>query len=336
MTKGTGSYSLPSLRLALRFETGTIVTFPVCYIYSGEIKVKKPLIVDIKRNSLDDGPGIRSTVFFKGCPLTCQWCQNPETINTGREIMFNPEHCIGCKTCEKICPNKAIEFNSESSAPINRERCLACGTCAQNCPGMGIRDVGRYYSVEYIAETILHDESFFRNSGGGITLSGGEPTIYPRYLERFLQEMRFRKIHINLETCGYYNNSVFNKYIMPYLDLIFFDIKFIDSNLHRRYTGKDNGLILDNFQKLAKQSKIPVLPRIPLIPGLTTTDENLSAIASFLRENKITKVALLPYNPTWLSKAQNLGKEIRYRHDKWLSAAEEKECAGYFKGFKIE
>ncbi len=295
----------------------------------------KPLIVDIKRNALDDGPGIRTTVFFKGCPLSCVWCQNPETINTGIEIMFSPHDCIGCNTCLQSCPEGAVDFKRKSS-PVNRVICRRCGTCVDNCPGLGMKRVGRHYSIDELSDIIIQDIPFFRNSGGGITLSGGEPTMYPRYLEHLLQVMQFQKIHVNLETCGYYSNAVFQKYILPYINLIYFDIKFVDGELHRRYTGRDNKTILYNFKKLIKYGKVTVLPRIPLVPEVTATPDNLQAISQFLKSNGIKKAALLPYNPTWVTKADNLGKNLSYRNEQWLTPEEKENCAKHFADFVLE
>lgn len=295
----------------------------------------KPLIVDIKRNALDDGPGIRTTVFFKGCPLSCVWCQNPEAISPYVEIMFSPGDCIACRTCEQVCPEGAISFGV-GPIPIDRARCRHCGTCVDNCLGMGMRRVGKYYSPMELVEIVSQDIPFYRNSGGGVTLSGGEATLYPRYLEPFLEEAKSRGIHINLETCGYYHEPEFRRAILPYLDLIYFDIKIFDSHLHQQYTGHSNEIILNNLRTLVEYGQVRVLPRVPLIPEITDTAENLEAIAGFLKGIGVKKAALLPYNPMWVTKADNLSKETVYRHDRWMTPEEKSRCTHYFSEFLLE
>ncbi len=294
----------------------------------------QPLIVDIKRNALDDGPGIRSVVFFKGCPLACVWCQNPEAISPLPEIMFSPGDCLACGACQEVCPKGAVDLQRHPS-PIDRERCQACGACVENCPGQGLRPIGKYYPVEELVQAVLRDASFYRNSGGGVTLSGGEATLHPEYLKSLLTALKAQGIHVTLETCGYYHQPVFDQKILPYLDLIYFDIKFLDPELHRRHTGKDNQIILNNFRALVEAARVSVLPRVPLIPGLTATPENLGAIAAFLRETGVGEVALLPYNPMWVTKADNLGRNTPYRQREWMAPEEIRQCSLYFAGLEL-
>lgn len=295
----------------------------------------KPLIVDVKRNALDDGPGIRTTIFFKGCPLSCVWCQNPEAISPYLEIMFSPGDCIACRTCMQVCPQGAIDLDRHPS-PINRALCQRCGTCADNCPGLGMRRVGKYYSPDELLEVVAKDIPFYRNSGGGVTLSGGEATLYPRYLEPFLRGAKSLGIHIALETSGYYYQQEFQRSVLPYLDLIYFDVKILDSNLHRKYTGRSNQLILSNLRALLEYGRVPVLPRVPLVPAITDTPENLRVIAEFLKDIGLKKVALLPYNPMWVAKADNLGKKTAYRHEQWMTQEEKSRCASYFSDLTLE
>ncbi len=295
----------------------------------------RPLIVDIKRNALDDGPGIRTTIFFKGCPLACVWCQNPEAIKSYREIAYSPGDCLLCGACEAVCPGGAIDLRRRPR-PVDRARCRRCGTCTTSCPGKGIRLVGRYYSAAALAGIVAEDLPFYENSGGGVTLSGGEPTLYPRYLETFLQAVKFKSIHVNLESCGYYARPVFEKYILPYLDLIYFDLKLIHPAAHRRYTGQDNNRILDNFKALIRSGKVPLLPRVPLIPGITDRSENLAGIASFLKKLGLKRAALLPYNPLWLPKVESLGRASTYRCSRPMTSEELERCASYFDDFELE
>ncbi|CAA7602656.1 Radical-activating enzyme, conserved site [Acididesulfobacillus acetoxydans] len=296
--------------------------------------IREPLIIEIKRNALDDGPGIRTVVFFKGCPLSCVWCQNPEAINPEVEVMFSPGDCLHCDICQQACPTGALDLQRQPY-PIDLANCQHCTVCVDPCPSQGLRRMGRVYTVEELIEEVLRDSAFYRNSGGGVTLSGGEATLYPDFQMRLLPILKQQGIHITLETCGYYQRPQFERHILPYLDLIFFDLKFADAGQHQRYTGKRNDLILANFRQLVKLSRIPVLPRIPLIPGITTTPENLQGIADFLRSENIHEVALLPYNPLWSEKAEHLGRVLTYQHSQWLSAEELSACSHYFTDFKI-
>ncbi len=294
----------------------------------------KPLIVELKRNALDDGPGIRTTVFFKGCPLACVWCQNPEAISAGPEIMFSPRECIGCRACVEACPHGALDF-SRPGFPIDTAGCRVCGSCVAVCPGKGMRLVGSYYSPEELARELERDLPFYQNSGGGVTLSGGEPTLFPNYLEQLLQILKFKRIHINLQTSGYYYRPLLEKKILPYLDLVHFDLKIYDDARHRQYTGRSNRLILDNFRSLWRKNRVPVLPRIPLVPGVTAVENNLKGISLFLKEMGVKKVELLPYNPLWISKAESMGKTLSYTHDSWMPEEEIREWKKLFNGMEL-
>lgn len=296
---------------------------------------RRPLIVEIKRNALDDGPGIRTTIFFKGCPLACTWCQNPEGIRTYPEIAYAPGDCLLCGACAAACPEGAIDLERRPY-PVDRSRCRRGGSCTAHCPAGAIRLVGRYYSPAALAEIVSEDLPFYKNSGGGVTLSGGEPTLYPRYQASFLPALKFKGIHVNLESCGHYHRPAFEKYIQPYLDLVYFDIKLIDPAAHRRHIGRDNRRILDNFTALIRRGKVPVLPRVPLVPGITTAAENLAGIARFLKGLGLKRAALLPYNPLWLPKVESLGLESSYRCDRLMTPGEIEECASYFDAFELE
>jgi len=278
-----------------------------------------PLIVNIKRHGLEDGPGIRSVVFFKGCPLRCIFCQNPEAQNPGVEIAFSARECIHCGRCADTCPQGAIDL--ELPVRIHRERCICCGKCVSICPGNGLRLIGAYYPVEDLTELLLRDLPFYRHSGGGVTLSGGECTLYPDYLEHLLKRLKARGVHLALETSGYFDYEPFRQKILPYIGLIYYDIKIADPGLHKRYTGKTNRRILDNLHRLLQEKGVEVHPRVPLIPGITETRENLSAIVDLLCEAGAGDVSLLPYNPMGIGMTVSLGrpkpplKEGFMRHD---------------------
>ncbi|MFQ5872755.1 MAG: glycyl-radical enzyme activating protein, partial [Dehalococcoidia bacterium] len=265
-----------------------------------------PFIVDIKRHGLEDGPGIRSVVFFKGCPLRCIFCQNPETQDPEVEIAFSTRECIHCGKCADTCPQGAIDL--ELPGRIDREKCLRCGKCASVCPGKGLRRIGNSYSVEALAEILLRDLPFYRHSGGGVTLSGGECTLYPDYLELLLQRLKARGVHLVLGTSGYFDYDIFEQKILPYIDLIYYDIKIADPEVHRRYIRKTNQRIIGNLYRLLQERGVEVHPRVPLIPGITATQENLSAIVDLLCEAGASETSLLPYNPMGIEMAASLGR----------------------------
>ncbi|HLC17043.1 MAG TPA: glycyl-radical enzyme activating protein [Thermodesulfovibrionia bacterium] len=280
-----------------------------------------PLIVSIKRNSHEDGPGIRSVVFFKGCPLRCLFCHSPESQNPKAEITFQSRQCIKCGDCAKVCPEKAIDLNWPGR--IHRDRCTLCGMCVQVCPGKGLRLVGTFYKIEELTEILLRDYPFYHHSGGGVTLSGGECTLYPNYLHTLLHTLKATKIHLALETSGYFDYATFRKKILPYLDLIYYDIKILNHKAHQQYTGRSNQRILDNFKRLVKEG-VEVHARIPVVPGITATEENLSAIAGFLCKAGAKDVTLLPYNPLGFDMAEQLGRPKPDLPERFMTPSEEK------------
>lgn len=288
-----------------------------------------PLIVDIKRHSLEDGPGIRSVVFFKGCPLRCIFCQNPEAQAPEVEIAFSARECIHCGRCADACPQKAIEL--EHPGRIRRERCICCGTCVSACPGKGLSLIGSYYPVDGLAELLLRDLPFYRHSGGGVTLSGGEPTLYPDYLELLLKRLKARGVHLTLETSGYFDYEPFKQQILPYIELIYYDIKIADPEIHREYIGKTNYRILDNLYRLLQEKGVEVHPRVPLIPNITASRENLSAIVDLLCEAGAGDVSLLPYNPMGIEMAVNLGLSKPPLPEAFMNHDEERRVYDMFK-----
>jgi len=280
--------------------------------------VRVPLILDVRGNSLDDGPGIRSVVFFKGCPLSCVWCHNPECRNADAELSYDAELCISCNACLDACPQQALSRNNPEF--VDRVRCVRCFTCTEVCPSGALSIAGREMSVNEIVERIRCDKQFFDSSGGGVTLSGGEPTLFMDFTASLAQALNKEGIHVLLETCGLFDYDDFKKRLLPYIDAIYYDIKLIDSDAHRRYCGVSNEKILNNFSRLVKEirgikkKRVDILPRTPLVPGITDTDENLAGIASFLRRCGIARASLLPYNPLWHRKCVKLGM------DNYLSA----------------
>ena len=281
-----------------------------------------PFVVDIKRDSFEDGPGIRTVVFFKGCPLRCAFCHSPETQDPKVEIAFSAKKCLRCKKCADSCYQGAIEFSEAKR--INRDRCTRCGRCASVCPGKALSQVGRYYPVNSLVEILMRDLSFYRHSRGGVTLSGGECTLFPNYRETLLQGLKARHIHIVLGTCGYFNFEVFRRKILPYVDLIYYDVKLADSLTHIKYTDKTNKMILRNLRRLLLEEPAIVHPRIPLIPNITASEENLSAIVDLLVEAGAQSVTLLPYNPMGIGMAESLGRSKPHLPERFMTPDEEK------------
>lgn len=289
----------------------------------------RPLLVDVKRNSLDDGPGIRSVVFFKGCPLRCVWCQNPESLRPEAEVQREAGSCIGCGDCEAACPERCARPAAERE---DLSSCSVCAVCVQACPAAARRVVGREWDVTELADDLLRDAVFFRRSAGGVTLSGGEPALFPERVGALAARLRERGVHVLLETCGQFRWEPFAEHLLPHLSTIYFDLKIADPEQHRRYVGPDNARIHENLRRLVAGGFDDILPRVPLVPSLTDSEENLRAIASLVRRLGLTRVALLPYNPLWIPKRRALGLDMPYAHEAWMSEAEIARCERSFEG----
>ena len=293
----------------------------------------KTLLVDIKRNALDDGPGIRTLLFFKGCPLSCVWCQNPEAKSPLKEISFNKDSCSECGTCLKVCNQDAIDFSNKYR--IDRSLCNLCGKCIEVCPNYALEFVGQEYSIKELLEIILKDKIFYKNSGGGVTFSGGEPLYHIDYIKELVKELKKEDIHVCLETSGYYNRDKFYEFVLPFIDLIYFDLKIYNPKLHARYCKVSNERILENFEDIIKNKSIEILPRIPLIPNITDTDDNLSNLVNYLKTLNIKKIGLLPYNPLWLSKPEKIGIKPSYDYSEWLNNKDKKRIKLIFSDFEF-
>lgn len=266
----------------------------------------RPLVVDIKRHSLEDGPGIRSVVFFKGCPLRCSFCQNPETQSPAPELAFSARRCIAAGPCVPACPVGAIDLALPGR--VRRDRCTRCGACADACPTGALQIIGRTYAPEELAEVLLRDAPYYQSSRGGVTLSGGEPTLYPRYVESLLRLLKAQQIHVVLETGGHFGYESFRTHILPYVDLIYYSLKIADPMAHRLHIGRSNDLIIENLHRLMREPCVQVHALIPLIPGVTDSRENLGALVAILRSAGVTSVQLLPYNPMGVVMAEQLGR----------------------------
>jgi pyruvate formate lyase activating enzyme len=264
--------------------------------------------MDIKGNSLDDGPGIRSVIFFKGCPLRCSWCQNPESQQSKAELSYDKEKCIGCGCCVDTCSEQAIA--EDNPFFIDRQDCNCCFECVGSCPSNALKSIGKEMGVEDIVQQVLRYKAFFVTSGGGVTLSGGEPTLYMDFSSALLKRFKAEGIHTLVETCGFFDMGRFETDLLPWIDTVYLDIKMIDPTEHRQYCGVSNDRIIHNFLRLnhlARQGHVALLPRTPLIPGITDTTNSLEKLVAFYNRHSIQTVSLLGNNPIWFNKCDQLG-----------------------------
>jgi pyruvate formate lyase activating enzyme len=310
---------------------------------------KIPLLININENSLDDGPGIRTVFFFKGCPLDCVWCQNPESKNSFPELFFNSDNCIHCDPCGVNCPQYAFHY-LQKVPKIDWEKCTKCFLCVESCPVPVFVVIGKSYSVPELVEIAVQNQIFYSNTNGGITLSGGDPLLFPDYVLKLVNGLAKQNISILVETSGYFHNSDQIQEILKNIDIIYFDLKIFDSSLHQEYCGVPNTRIKKNFSDLCKESWISLIenkeslqdnisdvtklvPRIPLIPDLTINEENLLNWKDFLIENNVKTIDLLPYNPLWRKKLSSMGKETQFLANQWLNKKELTEIHEIFRDF---
>jgi len=253
------------------------------------------LIFDVQRYSIHDGPGIRTTVFFKGCPLRCWWCHNPEGIDSGKELMYFEYKCLHCGTCAHVCPMGAIEF--DGIPIIRRSMCIACGSCSAACPSDALKLIGKEYTVGELMKEIERDVLYFDNSGGGVTFSGGEPLYQHEFLLEVLKECKKIDIHRTLDTSGFAPQEVLAS-VADYVDLFLYDLKLIDEKEHIKYTGVSNAQIKENLRFLVDYGRAKdVIIRFPVIPEITDTADNVEALAEFISSIKgLKEIDLLPFH----------------------------------------
>jgi len=265
----------------------------------------KGVVFDIKSFAIHDGPGIRTTVFLKGCPLRCEWCHNPESQSLKPVLAQFKNNCIGCYACVRSCPHRALAASPEG-IKIDRQRCQACGACASVCPAEALVLRGKTMTVSAVLAEVLKDKPFFDNSGGGITLSGGEPLFQPDFALALLKAAKEKGLHTCLDTSGYAPWEVWER-ILPYTDLVLYDVKCMDMHRHRCHTGRSNSRILENLRALTSDG-VAVKVRMPIVPGFNDSPADVEATAQFLKSLSHPPVLeLLPYHKLGESKYEVLG-----------------------------
>ncbi len=291
------------------------------------------VIFDIKRYSIHDGPGIRTTIFFKGCPLNCWWCHNPESQAMDQEQVLWPSRCIRCGACQEACEQRAISLD-EDLPHTDRERCTLCGACVAACYADAREIVGREMTVAQVMAEIERDIPFFDESGGGVTFSGGEPLAQGDFLEALLRACRNSEIHTVLDTCGFAPWELLER-VRDFVDLFLYDLKLMDDEKHRRYTGVSNALVLQNLRSLAERGHQIIL-RMPVIPGINDDEENLQRLGAFAADMpNLLRVDLLPYHHSATAKYERL--EMQYGLSQILPPSKESmaEITDRLKGFGL-
>jgi pyruvate formate lyase activating enzyme len=293
-------------------------------------------VFDIKRYSIHDGPGIRTTVFLKGCSLRCLWCHNPESVDPGPELMHWPARCSRCYACVKACPKGAIAIDTAGAIAIDRKACDLCGKCAEACLYDAMQMVGREMSVEDVLAEVEKDRVFYEQSGGGVTLSGGDPFVQSAFAEALLDGCRSRGIPTAVDTAGFSRDGVLDRFAAK-AGLILYDLKCMDDARHKELTGVSNIPIIENLKRLAA-GRTEVWVRFPLVAGVNDDDENVWRTVALLRSLKtIRRVGILPYHSGGLEKARRIGRETHFR--KFETPSEERimavEAAFREAGFEV-
>lgn len=278
-------------------------------VFSGGVMEPEGMVFDVKRYAIHDGPGIRTTVFLKGCPLRCPWCHNPEGMSPGQQIGWRAERCLGCHACREMCPRGAIGFTGDMLV-IEKSKCDLCGRCVEVCYPEALELVGERVSVAEIIRRIERDTVFYEQSGGGVTFSGGEPLMQPDFLSSVLRECKMRGVHTAIDTSGYADPDVIDL-IGDDVDLFLWDVKMVDGAGHERHTGVPNSMILENLRLLAQHGKRIIL-RVAIIPGITDSEDNISRIGEFAASlGAVESLDLLPYHRAGVAKSRRLAPEAK-------------------------
>lgn len=290
------------------------------------------LVCDVQRFSIHDGPGIRTTIFFKGCPLACRWCHNPETISFKNQIVYSATECIGCGDCVSACPSDAIHITPQG-VETNFNRCSTCLACAEVCPGGARKPAATHYDAETLLAEVLRDADFYGDDGG-ITLSGGEPLVHPLFQSGFLAEAKQAGLHIVAETAGYWSYRRL-KHVLETIDLFCFDLKVIDETRHRHLVGRSNTRILENLRRLVDDGR-DVVVRLPLIPGLNDDVENLRQTAQLVVSLGLSNIVLLKYHPMGESKLVKMDTPIKPLGLKSMSDEQMRPAVAVFESHGLE
>ena len=270
-------------------------------------------IFNIQKCSIRDGRGMRTTVFFKGCSLHCLWCANPEGISFSPEIALNSANCMGCGFCLEGCPEGAVYFNEQGKIYYDRSKCMACGVCARLCPTEARKYFGQQYTAEEVFQHIYRDRFYFEHSGGGVTFSGGEALMQPEFLLEIARKCKMHRIHVVIETGGC---AIYEKFApcLDYIDFIYFDIKHMNSRIHKKITGQTNEVILNNLKRMDRHG-IEICVRTPVVPGWNDTDVNIRETAEFIAEfQNIRRYELLAYHTLGINKYRTLGRRYMLKN----------------------
>jgi pyruvate formate lyase activating enzyme len=278
-------------------------------------------ILHLQRLSTEDGPGIRTTVFFKGCPLNCIWCHNPESVLIKPQVQWVGVHCISCHTCIAVCPQHGLSTQSDG-IHRDRELCTACGSCVDACPSNAMEMLGKKTTPDDLVEELLKDRAYFEKSGGGVTLSGGEPTLQPAFTLELLMQLKLQGIQTAMDTCGLCSQETLAD-LLPWVDVLLFDLKLADSTQHKALTGVGNERILDNLKWVCDQvveafPSVQLWVRTPLIPGATFMHENIAGIGSLLSRhagNALERWELCAFNNLGRDKYFRLGMEWQFANE---------------------
>lgn len=289
------------------------------------------LVFEVLRGTTHDGPGVRTTVFLKGCPLECRWCQNPEGIHPGQEIWWDGRKCITCLACRDACPCNAIAVRDDG-LEIDRQKCTVCGSCVSACPSGAMAFAGTECTIDQIVQEVQKDRDYYEGFGGGVTVSGGEPLLHHRFVSGLLRRLKESGIRTAVDTCGFADAAVVDS-VLPHADCVLYDVKFIDADLHDRYTGQSNGIILSNLAGVADyirstggrkdreadagEPHTTLWIRTPLIPDATATDENIRDIGRYLCDTALDvteRWELCTFNQACASKYRKMGRQWAYEN----------------------